>query len=82
MALDETHDPALRSFVASANDTGLRLPDPEPAVRRVQRRRRTDPARLGIAIGDRVLDLARCRAAGLFAGELEAIGDACGEPHR
>ena len=33
--LNETHDPARRSFVESANAAELRFPDPEPAVRRV-----------------------------------------------
>ncbi len=45
--INETHDPALTSWVASANATGLRLPDPEPAVRRLpsRARRRAVPHR-------------------------------------
>ncbi len=44
----------------------MRLPDPEPALRRLFDR--TSPApRVGVAIGDHVLDLARVAAAGLLA---------------
>ena len=35
VALNETHDPARRSFVESANARRQRFPDPESAVRRV-----------------------------------------------
>jgi fumarylacetoacetase len=76
MALDETHDPGLRSFVASANDPAGDFPIqnlPLGAFSDAPGR----PVRLGLAIGDRVLDLARCRAAGLFADGLDEVGDAC-----
>ena len=56
--LNETHDAALRSWVESANAAEHRLPDPEPAVRRVPpqghergvpRRRRDRRARSSIS---------------------------------
>ena len=37
--IDDTHDPKRRSWVESANRPRVRLPDPEPAARRVPRRR-------------------------------------------
>jgi fumarylacetoacetase len=64
---DATHDPALRSWVASANDGRHRLPDPEPAVRPLPRKGSDEPWRIGVAIGDQVLDLrlaAPCNAPG------------------
>ena len=42
-----------------------RFPRPEPALRRLPRRRGAEPPRVGVAIGDRILDLARLRRAGL-----------------
>ena len=57
--IDATHDPALRSWVESANDPAQRLPDPEPAVRALPQRAPTCDWRIGVAIGDQVLDLRR-----------------------
>jgi fumarylacetoacetase len=75
--LDETHDPALRSWVASANqaDTDFPLQNLPFAV---FRRRGADEAwRGGVAIGDQVLDLAAVTTARAFdglAGEAAALG--------
>ena len=65
--LDETHDPARRSWVASANGhadfplqnlpLGVFSPVGDAAPRG------------GVAIGDRVLDLAAAYRAGLFSGD-------------
>ena len=42
---NHTHDPAARSWLASANADGTRLPDPEPALRGVPpRRQRASPS--------------------------------------
>ncbi|MCW5664158.1 MAG: fumarylacetoacetase [Piscinibacter sp.] len=61
MRLDETHDPALRSWVDAANDESNDFPVQNLPFGRF-RRDAAEPWRLGVAIGDRVLDLA---AAGL-----------------
>ncbi|WP_128001057.1 fumarylacetoacetase [Piscinibacter defluvii] len=61
MRLDETHDPALRSWVDGANDESNDFPVQNLPFGRF-RRDAAEPWRLGVAIGDRVLDLA---AAGL-----------------
>ncbi len=45
-----------------------RLSAAEPAVRRVRPARDDDPPRIGVAIGDQILDVAACHARGLFDG--------------
>ena len=64
--LNETHDPARRSFVQSANQ-----PDTDFPIQNlpfgVFRRNGGEPQG-GVAIGDRVLDLKAALAAGLFSG--------------
>jgi fumarylacetoacetase len=79
MALDETHEPSLRSFVESAND-----PDGDFPIQNLPlgafRREPGQGVRLGVAIGDRVLDLTACHGAGLFTGDLADVADACAGP--
>ena len=59
--LDATHDPLLRSWVASANEAGCDFPIQNLPFGRFHTA--GDPApRIGVAIGDRILDL---RAAGV-----------------
>ena len=65
--LDATHDPARRSWVASA-ERPRRLPDPEPAARRVQPGRRARPAAASPS-ATRSSISPRPSRAGLFAGE-------------
>ena len=61
--LDTTHDPNLRSWVASANDPRCDFPIQNLPFGRFRKAGSTDPFRIGIAIGDQVLDL---RAAGVI----------------
>jgi fumarylacetoacetase len=75
MPLDETHDPELRSWVGSANVPGCDFPIQNLPIG-VFAPPNAAP-RPGIAIGDAVLDLAACDAAGLFTGELESIAHVC-----
>ncbi len=77
--LDETHDPARRSWVASADD------HPDFPIQNlpfgVFRRRASAAApSAGVAIGDGVLDLAACAEAGLFTGDADRAARACAEP--
>jgi fumarylacetoacetase len=67
--LNATHDPALRSWVESANAPGADFPIQNLPLG-VFRRRGESAARArgGVAIGDRILDLAAAVRAGLFAG--------------
>jgi fumarylacetoacetase len=55
---DATHDPALRSWVPSANEPGTDFPLQNLPFGRFRRRRSDEPWRVGVAIGDEVLDLA------------------------
>ena len=55
-ALDETHDAALASWVESANDPGTDFPIQNLPFGRF-RGSASEPWRIGVAIGDRVLDL-------------------------
>jgi fumarylacetoacetase len=78
--IDETHAPALRSWVASANRPGADFPIQNLPLGIFRRRGSGEKPHAGAAIGDRILDLAACREAGFFSGEAEAAADACGDP--
>jgi fumarylacetoacetase len=66
--LDATHDPALRSWVASANRPGTDFPIQNLPFGRMRRRGANEDWRIGVAIGDDVLDLAAVLARGAAAG--------------
>ena len=55
--LNETHDPALRSWVESANDGVTAFPIQNLPLGRFRRTGSEEPFRIGVAIGDQVLDL-------------------------
>jgi len=61
-ALNATHDPKLRSWVASANEPGCDFPIQNLPFGRFRAAGSSEGFRIGVAIGDQVLDL---RAAGL-----------------
>lgn len=67
--LNETHDPLLRSWVASANAAGADFPIQNLPFAVFRRKGRTEPWRGGGAIGDQIIDLAAVAAAGLFTGQ-------------
>ncbi len=54
---DDSHDPSLRSWVASANDVATDFPIQNLPFGRFRRADSNDPLRVGVAIGDQVLDL-------------------------
>jgi fumarylacetoacetase len=62
-ALNATHDPALRSWVASANQAGCDFPVQNLPLGRFRPAGSGEPFRIGVAIGDQVLDL---KATGLI----------------
>ncbi|QRF57409.1 fumarylacetoacetase [Variovorax paradoxus] len=74
-ALNATHDPKLRSWVASANEAGSDFPIQNLPFGRFRAAGSTEAFRIGVAIGDQVLDL---RAAGLVDSDdmnaLMAVG--------
>ncbi|WP_295977522.1 fumarylacetoacetase [uncultured Variovorax sp.] len=61
-ALNATHDPKLRSWVASANEPGTDFPIQNLPFGRFRTTGSSEDFRIGVAIGDQVLDL---RATGL-----------------
>ncbi|SNS99789.1 fumarylacetoacetate hydrolase [Noviherbaspirillum humi] len=66
--INETHDPALRSWVASANAEGADFTIQNLPFATFRRRGTTDSLRGGVAIGDQIVDLAALSAAGLLQG--------------
>ncbi len=75
--INETHDPKLRSFVDSAN-----APDTDFPIHNlpfgVFRTAKMDVPRVGIAIGDRILDVAGLSA---LSGPAQTAAKACAAPH-
>jgi fumarylacetoacetase len=55
--LNKTHDPALKSWVESANDGKTDFPIQNLPFGRFRRTGSEEPFRIGVAIGDQVLDL-------------------------
>jgi len=58
MTLDDTHDPALQSWVESAHAPGCEFPIQNLPLGIFKRKGQKEPARGGVAIGDQILDLA------------------------
>jgi fumarylacetoacetase len=58
MRLDDTHDPALKSWVESAHEPGCDFPIQNLPLGIFKRKGQKEPARGGVAIGDQILDLA------------------------
>src|SRR5687767_14633342 len=58
MTLDHTHDPALRSWVESANEPGCEFPIQNLPFGIFKRQGKNEAPRGGVAIGEEILDLA------------------------
>src|SRR5574339_262429 len=71
--LDHTHDPAAQSWVASANTADTDFPLQNLPYGRV--RRPGEDWRIGIAIGDQVLDLAEALPRGRWSSAEAALLD-------
>jgi fumarylacetoacetase len=80
MTVDATHDPALRSWVASAQAAGTDFPIQNLPLGAFRLAGSAAVPRLGVAIGDQVLDLARARTLGLLDGLRADAVDALGAP--
>jgi fumarylacetoacetase len=68
-SLNETHDPALRSWLASANTGGTDFPIQNLPFGVFRRRGRAEAFRGGVAIGDQIVDLAALAQAGVLDAE-------------
>jgi fumarylacetoacetase len=73
--LDESHDPAIRSWIDSANDSGTDFPIQNLPFG-VFRHDFEERPRVGIAIGDQVLDCLAAARAGCFASLGPVVDDA------
>jgi len=77
---NETHDAAVRSFVASANAAATDFPIQNLPFGVVRRRGMSEAWRGAIAIGDEVLDLGALSRTGLVTGEAATALAACAQP--
>jgi fumarylacetoacetase len=78
-AINETHDPQLRSWVESANQPGADFPIQNLPLGVFRAARETQP-HVGVAIGDAVLDLRAGRDSGLLNGLALDLIAACDAP--
>ena len=77
--MDHTHDPSLRSWVESA-EGHADFPIQNLPLGVFRRRGGDEAARVGIAIGDMILDLAACLMARRFTGLAATAVGACDGP--
>ncbi len=77
--MDPTHDPSLTSWIESANGGGdFSIQNLPFGVFR--RRDEDEPGRIGIAIGEMIVDVTACRDEGRFSGLAERAAGACAAP--
>jgi fumarylacetoacetase len=79
--IDATHDRNLRSWVESANQPDTDFPIQNLPFGVFCRQGSVESSRLGVAIGDRILDLSLCYEAGLLAELPEQLQAACAASH-
>ena len=77
MTQNETHDPSLRSWVASANDPRGDFPIQNLPFGVFRRNDRTEPFRVGVAIGDQIVDIGAAHAADVFSGDAARAAAGC-----
>ncbi len=78
--MNETHNPDLRCWVTSANEPGSDFPIQNLPFGVFRRKGAEEEARVGVAIGDRVLDIPRCLNAGLLDGTAAEAASFCNTP--
>src|SRR6218665_2632773 len=78
--MDATHDPALRSWVASAHAAGTDFPIQNLPFASFRRQGSAEPFRGGVAIGDQVLDLAALHRSGTPQGLAATAVEAASQP--
>jgi fumarylacetoacetase len=76
-AINETHDPAVKSWIESANRADSDFPVQNLPLGICRPRGHSGPPRLGVAIGDFVLDVAGASRAGLLGALPEPVARAC-----
>ncbi|WP_423460192.1 fumarylacetoacetase [Ottowia sp. VDI28] len=78
--LNETHDPALKSWVESANSGQTDFPIQNLPFAIFRRRGAQESLRGGVAIGDQIVDMAAALKAGVFEGDALPAAQAAAEP--
>ena len=78
--INDTHDPSLRSWVDTANVDRADFPIQNLPMGVFRRRGSQDAPRIGVAIGDQILDLSCCRDMGLLEGLPEELQGASAAP--
>ena len=76
-SLNDTHNPQLTSWVNSANQPDADFPMQNLPLGAFTRRGDSGSARIGVGIGDRILDLQACLHAGLLNGPEREAAQAC-----
>jgi fumarylacetoacetase len=79
-AIDDTHNPKLRSWVEAANSDHTDFPIQNLPFGVFRRRQSQESVRIGVAIGDQILDLPRCRELGLLEGIAGELPQAVAAP--
>ena len=74
--MNETHNPALKSWLASANVAGSDFPIQNLPFAVFRRKGSSEAFRGGVAIGDQILDLAAVTQAGVLKGEAATAAQA------
>src|SRR5688572_9939099 len=77
--LNQTHDAALRSWVASANAEDTDFPIQNLPFGVFSRKGQTD-RRIGVAIGDQIIDVSECDKANVWGEAGREVARACTEP--
>ena len=75
--LNATHDPRAWSWIASANTPGTDFPIQNLPFGVFREKAGTTAPRVGVAIGDHVLGVARCAREGVFTGLAAEAAAAC-----
>jgi len=79
-AVDATHDPDLTSWVKSANSPDGDFPIQNLPFGVFRRAGSGEPFRIGIGIGDQILDLYPLRSRGPLPDPVRTLLEMCGEP--
>lgn len=79
--IDGTHDPTLYSWVESANQPNHDFPIQNLPFGVFSRQGWAESTRIGVAIGDQILDLKACGQLGLLQDLSQPLQEACVVPH-
>ncbi len=79
--IDSTHNPTLHSWVESANQKDTDFPIQNLPFGVFKPRNSGETSRIGVAIGDQILDLSLCCKAGLLQELPEKLQAACAAPN-